>query len=180
MDGGRLRRPAPGRPPASLPMGTIRLEARDHQSHGSEANSWRCRSYTHRERTESLGSGGLKTAPLLARPLPKGSGKLERLCLAGRGLGDCGVHFSLALRFGNRQRAQGWCLLASPGAGRGGGAGKGRPRAAGHRQLPQHRGAPVAAEASRARRAWSPGMPKVTQGPEQDSSSCCPAGTFQD
>lgn len=37
------------------------------------------------------------------------------------------------------------------------------------------RGALAAAGASRALLAWSSGRLKVTQGPVQDSSSCCPA-----
>lgn len=46
------------------------------------------------------------------------------------------------------------------------------------RQLPQHRGALGAAEASRALLARSLERLKVTQGPMQDSSSCCPAQHF--
>lgn len=51
-------------------------------------------------------------------------------------------------------------------------------QAPGNRQLPQHRGALGAARASRALLAWSSGRLKVTQGPKQDSSSCCPAQHF--
>lgn len=70
--------------------------------------------------------------------------------------------------------------LVSAGLSRGweGGTGGGWLRAAGHRQLPQHGGALVAAEASRALLASSLERLKVTQGPMQDSSSCCPAQHF--
>lgn len=59
-----------------------------------------------------------------------------------------------------------WAGVCWPQQGLGGegAAGKGRLRAAGHRQLSQHRRAPVAAEASRALRARSLEMLKVTGG----------------
>lgn len=144
--------------------------------------SWLCQSRIHREGIKSLGKCGIlgfKVAPYPVGTFPKvqvhrkGSVWLA-LCQAPAGLLG---QFLANLEVCGWTRSFG---LISAGLSRvwGEGVQGGWLGAAGHRQLPQHRGALVTAEASRARPAWSPERLKVTQRPVQDSSGCCPAQHF--